>query len=76
VPSPPNAAVLLDAAPQYAMVIGAYPDRPPATDRPLVGLVALNYVGASAVHGALFFDCLDRVDSAGPTSAPAGWRMP
>ena len=35
-----------------------------------------NYVGASAVHGALFFDCLDRVDSAGAMSAPAGWRMP
>jgi len=57
--SPPNTVVLRERRPYYAMVIGPHPDRPPATDRPLIGFIALNYVGDSVMHGALFFDCLD-----------------
>jgi hypothetical protein len=60
VPSPANTAVVLDARPHYAMVLGAHSDRPPATDRPLIGFVALDYVAAAHLTGVLFLDGLDR----------------
>lgn len=57
VPSPANIHELLFTRPHYAAVVGADGDRPPSTTHPLVGLVALNYAGATSPHGVLFFDC-------------------
>jgi hypothetical protein len=57
--SPPNAAQLLHGQQFYAVIVGAHPDRPPATNRPLVGFVVVNYTGQSRPSGALFFDCVD-----------------
>jgi len=61
VPNPPaNMLLLLDEEPFYGMVLGPESDNPPQTSHPLVGLVALNYIGSSRLHAALFFDCLAR----------------
>ena len=65
VPSRPNQRVLYDEPPFYGLVIGPDPDRPPATTAPLVGLVALNYTGGSAVHATLYF-------TGDPTEAATG----
>lgn len=63
VPSLENMLVLYDKRPFYGLVIGAESDRPPVTTHPLVGLVALSYVGGRSVQAALFFDCLAREGS-------------
>ncbi|WP_394834782.1 hypothetical protein LVJ94_50630 [Pendulispora rubella] len=58
VPSPANTLVLHDGQPFFAMLIGPDAAAPPRTTHPLIGLVALNYVGESHWTGALFFDTL------------------
>ncbi len=71
VPNPPaNMLTLFDEEPFYGMVLGPEADNPPQTTHPLVGLVALNYIGSSRVHAALFFDCLARESR--PAPPPSG----
>ncbi|WP_394845372.1 hypothetical protein LZC95_51120 [Pendulispora brunnea] len=58
IPSPANTLVVLDRQPFFSMLIGPDGGAPPRTTHPLIGLVALNYVGESHWTGALFFDSL------------------
>jgi hypothetical protein len=69
VPSPPNTRVLLDKRPFYAMLTGPDSGRPPVTVHPLVALIALNYVGDSHVHAALFFDGATPEQTTAPAAA-------
>lgn len=51
----PSMRVLRDHRPVYALIAGPRPEAPPSLNQPLLGLVVLNYVGASWMHGVLFF---------------------
>lgn len=52
----PSMRVLRDDKPVYALVTGPQPRSSPSLDQPLLGLVVLNYVGDSWMHGVLFFE--------------------
>jgi len=72
VPNPPaNMLVQLEEGPFYGLVLGPDAMHAPITTHPLVSLIAINYVGRSYLHGAFFFDCLAREESAAPTEAGA-----